>query len=97
MLEQLAKIKLENKRSFAEYIQEHTGQVVDPNSLFDVQVKRLHEYKRQHLNALHILSLYNEIKSNPHADILPTTFYLRCQGSSRPTTWPSRLSSLFAA
>ena len=74
VLEQLAKIKLENKRSFAEYIQEHTGQVVDPNSLFDVQVKRLHEYKRQHLNALHILSLYNEIKSNPHADILPTTF-----------------------
>ena len=74
VLEQLAKIKLENKRSFAEYIQEHTGQVIDPNSLFDVQVKRLHEYKRQHLNALHILSLYNEIKSNPHADIQPTTF-----------------------
>ena len=74
VLEQLAKIKLENKRSFAEYIQEHTGQVINPNSLFDVQVKRLHEYKRQHLNALHILSLYNEIKSNPHTDIQPTTF-----------------------
>ena len=54
VLEQLAKIKLENKRSFAEYIQEHTGQVIDPNSLFDVQVKRLHEYKRQHLSLIHI-------------------------------------------
>ena len=56
------------------YVKEHTSQVIDPNSVFDVQVKRLHEYKRQHLNALHILSLYNELKTNPHADIQPTTF-----------------------
>ena len=74
VLEQLAKIKLENKRDFAAYIKEQTGQIIDPNSIFDVQVKRLHEYKRQHLNALHILSLYNELKTNPHANIQPTTF-----------------------
>ena len=72
--QKLAAIKLANKQDFAEYIRQHTGQIIDPNSLFDVQVKRLHEYKRQHLNALHILSLYNEIKTNPHADIQPTTF-----------------------
>ena len=72
--EQLAKIKLANKQDFAAYIKEHTGQVIDPNSMFDVQVKRLHEYKRQHLNALHILALYNEIKHNPNHNIQPTTF-----------------------
>ncbi len=72
--EQLRKIKLANKQDFVAYVKEHTGQVIDPNSVFDVQVKRLHEYKRQHLNALHILSLYNELKTNPHADIQPTTF-----------------------
>ena len=72
--EQLAKIKLANKQDFAAYIKEHTGQVIDPNSIFDVQVKRLHEYKRQHLNALHILALYNEIKHNPNHNIQPTTF-----------------------
>ena len=74
VLEQLAKIKLANKQDFAAYIKEHTGQVIDPNSIFDVQVKRMHEYKRQHLNALHILALYNEIKQNPHANIPPVTF-----------------------
>ena len=74
VLEQLSKIKLANKEDFAQYIKDHTGQIIDPHSVFDVQVKRLHEYKRQHLNALHILALYNEIKSNPHADIQPTTF-----------------------
>ena len=74
VLEQLAKIKLANKQDFARYIKDHTGQIIDPNSLFDVQVKRLHEYKRQHLNALQILTMYNEIKTNPHADIQPTTF-----------------------
>lgn len=74
VLEQLSKIKLANKEDFAQYIKDHTGQIIDPHSVFDVQVKRLHEYKRQHLNALHILALYNEIKSNPHANIQPTTF-----------------------
>lgn len=74
VLEQLAKIKLKNKQSFAKQIHEMTGQVIDPESIFDVQVKRLHEYKRQHLNALHILTMYNEIKNNPHANIHPMTF-----------------------
>lgn len=74
VLERLAKIKLENKKIFADYILGRTGQVINPDSIFDVQVKRLHEYKRQHLNALHILSLYNEIKANPHVDLHPVTF-----------------------
>lgn len=72
--ERLQSIKLENKKDFAEYIKQHTGQIIDPNSVFDVQVKRLHEYKRQQLNALNILAMYNEIKTNPHANIQPTTF-----------------------
>lgn len=74
VLEQLAKIKLQNKKIFADYIKEHTGQVINPESIFDVQVKRLHEYKRQHLNALHILTMYNEIKNNPHGNYQPITF-----------------------
>ena len=74
VLEQLAKIKQANKEDFAKYIHNKTGRVIDPSSVFDVQVKRLHEYKRQLLNALHILTLYHEIKTNPKANIPPTTF-----------------------
>lgn len=74
VLEQLDKIKLANKTDFAAYIHNKTGQVINPDSIFDVQVKRLHEYKRQLLNALHILTLYHEIKTNPKANIPPTTF-----------------------
>ncbi|WP_267384356.1 glycogen/starch/alpha-glucan phosphorylase [Cyanobacterium sp. uoEpiScrs1] len=67
-------IKQNNKRSLATYILKHRNIQVDPNSLFDVQVKRIHEYKRQHLMVLHIITLYNRIKQNPHIDILPRTF-----------------------
>ncbi|MDB9528504.1 glycogen/starch/alpha-glucan phosphorylase [Oscillatoria sp. CS-180] len=67
-------IKLAIKRDLATYIRERTGIVVNPESMFDVQVKRIHEYKRQHLNVLHIITLYNRIKANPDADITPRTF-----------------------
>lgn len=67
-------IKLERKRVLARYIAEHTGVTVDPESLFDIQVKRIHEYKRPHLNVLHIITLYNRIKSNPGLDVVPRTF-----------------------
>ena len=67
-------IKKKNKIRLAEYIKEHNGIDVDPDSIFDVQVKRLHEYKRQQLNILHIMHLYNELKANPDMDFTPTTF-----------------------
>ena len=67
-------IKLDNKRQLADYIQKSTGIEVDVNSIFDIQVKRIHEYKRQHLAVLHIINLYNRIKENPSLDIQPRTF-----------------------
>ena len=69
-----AAIKRQNKLRLAEYIQRTNGTVLNPDSLFDVQVKRLHEYKRQHLNALHILHRYLELKENPHLDMVPRTY-----------------------
>ncbi|MDO4562461.1 MAG: glycogen/starch/alpha-glucan phosphorylase [Clostridia bacterium] len=72
--EQFAKVKLEKKKQLAKYIQENNGIEVDPNSIFDVQVKRLHEYKRQLLNILHIMYLYDRIKHNPKVEIHPHTF-----------------------
>ncbi|MDE7389395.1 MAG: glycogen/starch/alpha-glucan phosphorylase [Lachnospiraceae bacterium] len=74
VLEKLAKIKLDNKKEMAKYIKEHNGIIVDPNSIFDVQVKRLHEYKRQLLNALHILTLWQYLRDNPNAEFTPKTF-----------------------
>jgi starch phosphorylase len=68
------KIKRDNKSGLAAIIEEKTGVVADPDSLFDVQVKRIHEYKRQHLNVLHIITLYNRIKKDPGKDIVPRTF-----------------------
>ncbi|HYQ48341.1 MAG TPA: glycogen/starch/alpha-glucan phosphorylase, partial [Thermodesulfovibrionales bacterium] len=68
------KIKRGNKSRLAAIIRERTGVVVDPDTLFDIQVKRLHEYKRQHLNVLHIITLYNRIKEAPGQEIVPRTF-----------------------
>ncbi|GBF82355.1 glycogen/starch/alpha-glucan phosphorylase [Aphanothece sacrum] len=67
-------IKQQNKSNLAAYILKNCNIQVDPNSLFDVQVKRIHEYKRQHLAVLHIIALYNRIKKDPNIDILPRTF-----------------------
>ena len=67
-------IKYQNKVRLAKYIKEHNGVDVDPRSIFDVQVKRLHEYKRQLMNILHVMHLYNEIKEHPDMDIVPRTF-----------------------
>jgi starch phosphorylase len=67
-------IKYQNKVRVAKYIKEHNGIDVDPNSIFDVQVKRLHEYKRQLLNILHVIYLYNEIKLHPETPFYPRTF-----------------------
>ncbi len=67
-------IKYQNKVRLAKYIQEHNGVEVDPRSIFDVQVKRLHEYKRQLLNILHVMYLYNELKEHPDKDFFPRTF-----------------------
>jgi starch phosphorylase len=67
-------VKQTNKIDLAALIHERTGIVVNPESLFDIQVKRIHEYKRQHLNVLHIITLYNRIKKNPGAEITPRTF-----------------------
>lgn len=72
--ERLAKIKFENKLRMVKYIEKYAGIHVDPNSIFDVQVKRLHEYKRQHLNALHILSLYQRLREGQLDDFVPTTY-----------------------
>ena len=72
--EEWREVKLENKRKLARLILERTGIEVDPASLFDIQAKRIHEYKRQHLNVLHIIALYNRIKNDPACSFTPRTF-----------------------
>ena len=74
VLESLEKIKRDNKVTFGNYVKEQYGVSLDPDSLFDMQVKRLHEYKRQHLNALHIISDYLYLKDNPNAEFTPKTY-----------------------
>jgi glycogen phosphorylase len=74
LMEQFRKVKLENKKVLAKLIKVRTGIVVDPSSMFDIQVKRIHEYKRQHLNVLNIITRYLRIKHNPDIDIAPRTF-----------------------
>ena len=74
MMKEFMEIKYQNKLRLAKYVKEHNGIDIDPNSIFDVQVKRLHEYKRQLLNILHVMHLYNELKANPGMDMYPRTF-----------------------
>lgn len=74
VLEKLKEVKLTNKQKLASVIQQRTGIMVDPHSIFDVHIKRLHEYKRQLLNVFHIIYLYNELKDNPQQDVIPRTF-----------------------
>ncbi|MBR6637507.1 MAG: glycogen/starch/alpha-glucan phosphorylase [Lachnospiraceae bacterium] len=75
-------IKYQNKIRLAKYIKENNGIDVDPNSIFDVQVKRLHEYKRQLLNILHVMHLYNKLKANPGMDMQPVTFIFGAKASA---------------
>ena len=72
--DKLNEIKLHNKQRFAKYIKDETGIILNPDSIFDMQVKRLHEYKRQHLNVLNIISEYQFIKNNPNAPFTPKTY-----------------------
>ena len=74
VLDRLQAIKRQNKVRFADYVKDKTSIVLDPDSIFDMQVKRLHEYKRQHLNALNIISEYLYLKNNPNADFTPKTY-----------------------
>lgn len=75
-------IKYQNKVRLAKYILEHNGIEVDPRSIFDVQVKRLHEYKRQLLNILHVMYLYNQLKDNPEMEFYPRTFIFGAKASA---------------
>lgn len=82
VLAELERIKTHNKERFAEQVFKNTGVKLDPTSIFDVQVKRLHEYKRQHLNALNILTEYLAIKENPNADYAPHTYIFGAKAAS---------------
>ncbi len=81
-LKEFMDIKYKNKERLAEYIKKHNGIEVDPRSIFDVQVKRLHEYKRQLLNILHVMYLYNQIKAHPEKNFFPRTFIFGAKASA---------------
>ena len=82
VLKRIEEIKFRNKQKIAKLVKERNGIELDPNSIFDVQVKRLHEYKRQHLNAFHILSRYLAIKENPDGDFTPHTYIFAAKAAS---------------
>lgn len=84
--EEFRRIKRQNKIRLAKYIKEHNGIDVDPDSIFDVQVKRLHEYKRQFMNILHVMDLYNQLKQNPDMDFYPTTFIFGAKAAAGYST-----------
>lgn len=84
-----SKVKLENKQRFAAIIRERTGIEVDPSTLFDIQAKRIHEYKRQHLNVLHIITQYCRIKRNPQMHVCPRTFIFG--GKAAPAYFMAKL------
>jgi starch phosphorylase len=83
------KIKKANKTRLAGIIQSRTGIKTDPETLFDIQVKRIHEYKRQHLNVLHIITLYNRLKHDPHFSMTPRTFVFG--GKAAPAYFMAKL------
>jgi glycogen phosphorylase len=87
--EKFRNVKLDNKKHLAALIKERTGIIVDPSSMFDIQVKRIHEYKRQHLNVLNILTLYLRIKRNPAMDMAPRTFIFG--GKAAPGYYTAKL------
>ena len=81
VLERFSAIKHKNKEAFSDFIYKRIGKKIDPNSIFDVQIKRMHEYKRQLLNLMKIIALYNEICDNPNLDIIPQTFIFGCKAA----------------
>ncbi|MEQ8339263.1 MAG: glycogen/starch/alpha-glucan phosphorylase [Cyclobacteriaceae bacterium] len=83
------KCKSDAKQRLSDYVKDHLGIALNPDSLFDVQAKRIHEYKRQHLNVLHIIHLYNQIKENPSIDIVPRTFIF--SGKAAPSYHMAKL------
>ncbi len=82
ILKRFLEIKHINKVKLAEYIKEHNGITIDPDSIFDIQIKRLHEYKRQLLNIIHVMDLYNRLKKNPKLDMVPRTFIFGAKSAS---------------
>ena len=82
VLKKIGQIKYNNKKAFADHVKKTMGIELDPDSIFDVQVKRLHEYKRQHLNALQIIARYLEIKDNPDGDYVPHTYIFGAKAAS---------------